>query len=91
MNAETPGFRASASNGRDALTLKYHPDVGGDVETMKEVNIEYERRFAALKARGRGTMRNPVQNGIAVSEPWAKSAAGTALPFTALRRVMLLR
>lgn len=32
------------------LTLKHHPDAGGDVETMKEINIEYERRFAVLKA-----------------------------------------
>ena len=32
------------------LTLKHHPDVGGDVETMKEINVEYENRFAALKA-----------------------------------------
>lgn len=32
------------------LTLKYHPDVGGDVEIMKEINVEYEIRFEVLKA-----------------------------------------
>lgn len=31
------------------LTLKYHPDVGGDVEIMKEINVEYEIRFEALR------------------------------------------
>lgn len=32
------------------LTLKYHPDVGGDVEIMKGINVEYEIRFEVLKA-----------------------------------------
>lgn len=31
------------------LVLKHHPDVGGDVETMKAINIEYEDRFSVLK------------------------------------------
>jgi hypothetical protein len=30
------------------LAKKYHPDLGGDTETMKEINLQYE---AALKAR----------------------------------------
>lgn len=25
------------------LTLKHHPDVGGDVETMKEINTEHAK------------------------------------------------
>lgn len=31
------------------LVLKHHPDVGGDVETMKAINCEYEARFGVLK------------------------------------------
>lgn len=31
------------------LTLINHPDRGGDVETMKQINIEYEQRHEELK------------------------------------------
>lgn len=30
------------------LVMKYHPDVGGDLETMKDINTQYEK----FKARG---------------------------------------
>ena len=32
-----------------AAAMKYHPDRGGDEETMKAINAEYERRFEELK------------------------------------------
>lgn len=31
------------------LALKYHPDCGGDVRIMQEVNAEYETTFESLK------------------------------------------
>ena len=31
------------------LALMYHPDRGGDLDTMKAINIEYESRFEQLK------------------------------------------
>ena len=31
------------------LALKHHPDKGGSVETMAEINNEYEKLFATLK------------------------------------------
>lgn len=31
------------------LVKKYHPDCGGDTETMKEINNEYEKAFEVLK------------------------------------------
>ena len=31
------------------LALKHHPDKGGDVEVMAEINNEYEKLFAILK------------------------------------------
>ena len=32
------------------LTKKHHPDCGGDNETMKQVNADYEAKFNELKA-----------------------------------------
>ncbi len=32
-----------------SLALKHHPDIGGDVETMKAINAEYDVIFARLK------------------------------------------
>lgn len=31
------------------LALKFHPDMGGDVRTMQNINLEYEARFERLK------------------------------------------
>lgn len=31
------------------LSMKHHPDLGGDEETMKEINAEYDRLFDLLK------------------------------------------
>ncbi|MBQ2174400.1 MAG: molecular chaperone DnaJ [Alphaproteobacteria bacterium] len=31
------------------LALKYHPDLGGDTQTMQAINNEYEQMFKALK------------------------------------------
>lgn len=31
------------------LCLKHHPDMGGDVETMAQINAEFERMFKVLK------------------------------------------
>ena len=31
------------------LVLKHHPDCGGDTETMKQINLEYERTHEQLK------------------------------------------
>jgi len=31
------------------LALKNHPDVGGDVETMKKINAEYDKIFSEVK------------------------------------------
>lgn len=31
------------------LAMKYHPDRGGDTETMKQINAGYDEAFAALK------------------------------------------
>ena len=33
------------------LAMQYHPDRGGDVETMKEINNEYDMMFPVLKAK----------------------------------------
>lgn len=33
------------------LTKLYHPDLGGDLETMKQVNAEHDKLFEILKAR----------------------------------------
>lgn len=32
-----------------AAALKHHPDMGGDVEEMKRINLEYDRYFNILK------------------------------------------
>lgn len=32
-----------------ALAMKHHPDRGGDVEIMKQINEEYDRAFAKVK------------------------------------------
>ena len=32
-----------------ALAMKHHPDRGGDLETMKEINATYDRLFEILK------------------------------------------
>lgn len=34
------------------LAKRYHPDIGGDLETMKKVNVEYEAKFEELKNAG---------------------------------------
>lgn len=31
------------------LAMQHHPDVGGSVEKMQEINAEYDKLFAALK------------------------------------------
>ncbi len=31
------------------LVVKYHPDNGGDEDTIKEINAEYDKRFKELK------------------------------------------
>ena len=33
------------------LAVKYHPDTGGDLETMKAVNAEHDRVFEVLKRK----------------------------------------
>ena len=33
------------------LAMIHHPDRGGDVETMKEINNEYDMMFPVLKAK----------------------------------------
>lgn len=33
------------------LAVKYHPDTGGDLETMKAVNAEHDRVFEILKKK----------------------------------------
>ena len=33
------------------LAVQYHPDLGGDTETMKQINAEYDKTFEALKHR----------------------------------------
>lgn len=45
------------------LLKQLHPDNGGDEETMKAINIEYDKLFDVLnlprrKRRGRGTTEN---------------------------------
>ena len=32
------------------LAMQYHPDIGGDVEIMKQINNEHDRLFEMLKA-----------------------------------------
>lgn len=47
------------------LVFKHHPDRGGDLETMKAVNVEYEKAFKRLKdahnkqPEGRKTTETP--------------------------------
>ena len=33
------------------LAVQYHPDPGGDTETMQQINAEYDKAFEALKNR----------------------------------------
>lgn len=33
------------------LAVQYHPDLGGDTETMQQINAEYDKAFEALKNR----------------------------------------
>lgn len=33
------------------LAMQHHPDCGGDVETMKQINDEHDRLFEVLKAQ----------------------------------------
>lgn len=33
------------------LALQYHPDCGGDLRIMQEINAEYDRMFLLLKAK----------------------------------------
>lgn len=33
------------------LVMENHPDLGGDLETMKQINIEYDSAFKVLKDR----------------------------------------
>ena len=33
------------------LAVQYHPDLGGDTETMQQINAEYDNAFEALKNR----------------------------------------
>ena len=37
------------------LSLKYHPDCGGDEETMKAINAEHDKLFEALKQKHNAT------------------------------------
>lgn len=37
------------------LAMKHHPDHGGDLETMKAVNAQYEEAFETLKHRHNAT------------------------------------
>ena len=39
------------------LALQYHPDCGGDLRIMQEINAEYDRMFLLLKAK-QNTMAN---------------------------------
>jgi hypothetical protein len=40
------------------LALKNHPDMGGDVETMKAINAEYDRMFNILKNENSSTRKD---------------------------------
>lgn len=51
-----------------AAAMKHHPDMGGDVETMKRINNEYERAFEVLKDR---------QNTAAAADTTGKTKATT--------------
>lgn len=43
------------------LAMLHHPDRGGDVETMKQINAEYDIIFPALKARYNATAAEPTR------------------------------
>lgn len=44
------------------LALQHHPDMGGDVRVMQEINTEYDRVFLLLKAK-QNTMANDDETG----------------------------
>ena len=44
------------------LALENHPDMGGDVRMMQEINAEYDRMFLLLKAK-QNTMANDDETG----------------------------
>ncbi len=44
------------------LALQYHPDCGGDLRVMQEINAEYDRMFLLLKAK-QNTMANDDASG----------------------------
>jgi len=44
------------------LAMRHHPDMGGDVRTMQEINAEYDRMFLLLKAK-QNTMANDDETG----------------------------
>lgn len=44
------------------LLKKYHPDNGGDVSVMQEVNIEYDKLFKILKSQHDNTKQDSTNN-----------------------------
>ena len=44
------------------LAVEHHPDMGGDVRVMQEINAEYDRIFQLLKAK-QNTMANDDPSG----------------------------
>ena len=53
------------------LALDNHPDMGGDVRVMQEINAEYDRMFLLLKAK---------QNTIANDDTTGKTRRTTEAP-----------
>jgi hypothetical protein len=51
-----------------AAALANHPDLGGDAETMKAINNEYEERFAVLKEAHNFRAANPDNHTHATTE-----------------------
>ena len=45
------------------LAMIHHPDRGGDVETMKEINNEYDMMFPVLKAATAAQSTETAQKG----------------------------
>lgn len=56
------------------LLKKYHPDNGGNVEIMKEINAEYDRLFKILKDRHESNSSHSTANSNTTSNSNAKQS-----------------
>lgn len=62
-----------------ALLKKNHPDNGGDLETMKEINVEYDALFPIWKNRKEAETGQNINETAASSTPPTAGKAATMI------------